>query len=293
MNRGVYGTVCSADINIKNDAEVLYNYRPSRGGTDSNFGTDFKVLDDSDKCLVKSTDSEGSTVVGMYELKLPVDKFSKTGIYTVYVRPKEIKCKLSDVSTLASYPDVKGVIIASSSVNGITDLTGYRIEYLDGSTRRDEVRVITSCNTAEPVLVTVTDAYSKVTRWRLTDSSSDFLFCTVTPSTSNTFNPNSQPFIGYAGCDVVLTNTKFNPVMMEIEMVDDDMSTIANMLQGDQIRDRDNGLITTYDKNHQIYHQYEYYTLKDELNKPMYDVKIKKEIPDTSQSWDNIISNNE
>ena len=39
---GMYGTVKPADINISNDVEIFYHYRPSINTEDINF-TDFKV----------------------------------------------------------------------------------------------------------------------------------------------------------------------------------------------------------------------------------------------------------
>jgi hypothetical protein len=46
------------------------------------------------------------------------------------------------------------------------------------------------------------------------------------------------------------------------------------MLEGSQLRDLENGLVTTYNQNNEIYHQSQHYTLKDEYTgKPVYEVK--------------------
>lgn len=300
MNAGVYGTVRAANMVPREDAEMFYYYRPTRGTESSDFADGFKRLD-VESCLVKSdceTDYGTEALIGMYDLRLPLDKFNLKGIYTVYIRPREYTVRISDVGVLASFPDIRGIVINTGDhpeLSGI-DLTGYRVEYFDSNGERNSniTRIITSCNYAEPVLVTVTGSYPKVTRWNIvSDNSSSYVFCTVTPSTSNSFSPNAQPFIGTAGDDVILINTKFDPLMVEVEMVDNDMTTIATMLEGDQVRDRDHGLLTYYDENKAIYEQYELYTLKDSRNNPLYDVRKKKDVPDTTQAWENIVVPND
>lgn len=287
----LYGTVRPSNVDIDNDIEMFYYYRPTRGTDDESFSDGFKVLDNFN--LVQSKSSEGN-IIGLFELRLPVDKFNKKGIYTVYLRPKEVVTNITDVSVLAAYPDIKGVIfnLNGEGLNGITDLTGYRIDYFDDNGERTEVsRLITSCNRCEPVLVTISDTYPKATRYRLVDSSSNLVFCTVTPSTASSFKPDVTPFIGVPGGKVVISNTKFDPKLIEIEMVDHDADTITYMIEGDQVRDRDNAIITTFNEEHEIYKQQDYYTVKDELGNPLRDVKRNREYIDPTQNYDNTINN--
>ena len=287
MNTGVYGTVRASDVNPVYDVEIFYYYRPTRGSESTEFLGGYKTLDPS-SCLMKANSEDGNTIVGWYNLKLPLDKFNTKGIYTVYVRPREYaNVILSDVSSLAAYPDIRGIVFNLSTtpeLSGIGDLTGYRVEYRETG----DIRIITSCNYVEPINVSGNEV-----RYNITDSTSSLLFCTVTPSTANAFAPNSVPNIGRAGTSVVVINTKFNPVAIEIEMVDKDFDTISTMLEGDQVRDRDKGLLTTYDETKSIYQQYELYTLKDSLNHPLYDVKRKKDAPDMTQAWEKIIVKND
>ena len=287
----LYGTVRPSNININNDVEMFYYYRPTRGSDDENFSNGFKKLDNIN--LVQSK-SEDDVLIGLFELRLPLDIFNKKGFYTVYLRPKEIFTNITDVSVLAAYPDVKGVVfnLGSPEFEGITDLTGYRIDYFDDNGERTDVsRLITSCNNCEPVLVTISDSYPKATRYRLTDSSSNLVFCTVTPSTASSFKPDVAPFIGVPGGNVVVSNTKFDPKLIEIEMVEHDADTLTYMIEGDQVRDRDNAIITTYNDDHEIYKQQDYYTVKDELGNPLRDVKRNREYIDPDQSYDNTIDN--
>ena len=74
------------------------------------------------------------------------------------------------------------------------------------------------------------------------------------------------------------------------KMVDHDADTISYMIEGDQVRDRDNAIITTYNDQHEIYHQYDYYTVKSKLGEPLYDVKKTRENIDGSQGYDNIMN---
>lgn len=65
--------------------------------------------------------------------------------------------------------------------------------------------------------------------------------------------------------------------MLDIELVDHDADTISTMLEGSQMRDLENGLVTTFNENNEIYNQSEHFTLKDSNNgKPMYEVKQKR-----------------
>ena len=108
MSNGIFGSVRPAIVNINDDVEIYYMYRPSRGETDSDF-SNFKKLEASE-CLVKTKHENDIILDGLYTLRLPLDKFNKKGFYTIYIRPKEIECEITDVSVLATYPDIKGVV---------------------------------------------------------------------------------------------------------------------------------------------------------------------------------------
>lgn len=287
MSSGVFGTVRPANITPSRDVEILYYYTPSRGETSNSFNG-YKKLN-AGECLVAANeqDDEHSVINGLFKLRLPVDIFNTKGVYTIYIRPKECVTKIVDVSVLAAYPDVKGIVLNTkdSGLSGIgTNLIGYRIEFNDGTTR-----LIKSCNRCEPVIVNTGDGYPKSTRYNLTDGSSDYVFCTVSPSSSPTFRPNARPYIGEPGVEIKVINTFFTPQLYTIEMVTHDMDTLSYMLEGDQTNDRDNAIITTYNDKNEIYHQADYYVLKDKLGKPLYNVRKKRKNIDVNQNYDNII----
>ena len=286
MSSGVFGSIRPAILNIADDIDIYYTYRPSRGEVDDNF-KGFKKVDDKDipQWIVSSQDLDGNTVInGLYNLRLPLNIFNMKGIYSVYITPKKRMLKITDVSVLAAYPDIKGIVLKTSDLPSI-DLVGYRLEFEDGQTR-----LIKSCNPCEPVIVNTGDGYPKSTRYNLNADATNLVFCTVSPSSAPSFRPNANPYIGVPGVEVALVNTKFSPKLIEIETVNHDLETLSYMLEGDQIIDKDNAIITTYNDKREIYHQMDYYTLKDKLGNPVYNVKTKRENIDTNQNYDNIIS---
>lgn len=294
---GLYGTVRSAKIDPERDAELFYYYRPNRSTTAEDF-SHFKKLSSSN--LVVSKGEVNKTIEdvlpGMFNLRLPLDTFNDTGIYTVYIRPKEYITNLADVSVLADYPGIRGVVINKLSVDGVTDLTGYRIEYFDTSVdpavRTERAFIITSCNFCKPIWVNVSDSVNMPKRYQYADSSANLLFCTLTPCSYGDYSPNVAPNIG-TGVEekdkVAIINTKFSPVMIEIEMVEHDAETITTMLEGDTIMDHDNAIMTHYNENKEIYQQYDFYEQKNSLGEPLYTVKRKRQNIDSSEDYDNIV----
>lgn len=285
----VYGTKRPANI-TSDDVDIFYSYRPSRAEDSAEYST-FKKLD-SKLLMNTSGKTDGSNVEvlpGMFDLRLPLDIFGNVGIYTIYIKPKEIRTTILHISTPAAYPDVRGLVL---DTNGMSNgsLVGYRIEYFNESgDREDDFRIITSNNRCEPVAQVFNDATQNGVRYRFNDAAS-LMFCTVTPSTSLSFNNNTLPNIGAVGQEIALINTKFNPLCIEVEMVENDAETIATMLNGDQIRDLEHATITTFNKNHEPFSQFSYYTSKNKLGKALYEVKVKEEATESSLDYDAIVN---
>ena len=158
-------------------------------------------------------------------------------------------------------------------------LVGYRIVYLktNGSGERENYyRIVTSNNKCEPVEQSLPNVNQNATRYRFNESGS-LVFITLTPSVAPSFKPNATPYIGTTGQEILFINTKFEPILLDIEMVDKDIENVATMLEGSQLRSLDNGLVTTFDENGAIYHQSEHYSLKNEYTgEPKYEVKLNK-----------------
>ncbi len=260
MANGTYGVKKPAFI-TEDDVEIFYYYRPNRNSEAPDFSA-FKKLPAQgvfSECTWKPNDGELEILPGMYDLKLPVDEFGRKGIYTIYIKPKEIMSQIVDVSTLTgNFSNIRGIVIQNQGFsNG--DLVGWRVEYFDtdAKTRLSDYRIITSNNLCEPVAQNMNTVTQKGVRYRFNNSST-LMFCTLTPTTSLSFNAGDIPSLGITGQAIRLINTKFNPVAMEIEMVDYDEEGIATMLEGDQVRDLNHGIITTFDKDGNIYHQARY-----------------------------------
>jgi hypothetical protein len=101
--------------------------------------------------------------------------------------------------------------------------------------------------------------------------------------------PNALPYIGVPGQNIIITNTFFNPIMMEIEMVEHDNETIAYALYGNQTKSLDDGIYTIYNFNNGIYRQYNLYEIKDRFTgKPLYEVREEKKIIDQTKDFDSI-----
>ena len=286
-NNGTYGTKKPAFITSK-DVEIFYFYRPTRSTDSLDFANGFKKLDST---LLSTTNYEDNgvslTLPGMYNLKLPVSEFGMPGIYTVYIKPREITATISDISVLAAAPGTRGIVLNTANIT--TDdttifnnggLVGYRIDYYDGSGNQlDMYRIITSNNRCEPVSQNFNDVNSSGVKYRF-NNSSNLIFCTVTPSAALSFKPNEIPAIGMNGQTVKLVNTKFNPVSLELEIVNHDVEDVVTMLEGDQIRNLDNALITTFNKDGEIYHQAEYGNIVDTAKGTHTDFKFMKDSSD-------------
>lgn len=278
---GIYGTVKPAKINISEDVTIYYSYKPNRGY--DGLG-EFAELSPSN--LLPASKSENISIDGLYNLKLPLQTFGKKGIYTIYITPKEYNLSIYAVGNLSEYSDVRGIILntddlPNSSMRSNGSLVGYRVEY------ENFTRIITSCNFCDVIPI---QGQNKYRLSKGSTSNSNLMFCTVTPSAANGFNPTDIPSIGSKGTSIKLVNTKFNPIMLEIEMVEHDAETLSYLIGGTQVRNLDNGVFTTYNDNNEIFKQYDTYTIKTQLGKPLYDVKEVKQSIDISQNYNNIIS---
>lgn len=275
-----------------NDVEIYYNYHLDRSAENTD-NSNFQSLPSS--CLMQAKLNDGKVLQGMYNLKLPLQYFNKKGFYSIYIQPKRVKSKIIDVSSLAAYPDVRGIVVSSEGKNEFqTDnaLVGYRIEYLDadGETPLDYYRIVTSSFKAEPVVQYPTNSNDKSTTYRY-NSNSSLMFLTLTPSSAPNFKPNSMPFIGKAGQEINFVNTKFNPIMIDLELVEHDVETITTMLEGSKIRDLEHGLITTLTVDNEIYHQSEVYSVKDSYTgKTVKEVNERKDSIDYTQTLESINS---
>ncbi len=98
MAIGSYGTIRPSDVSPE-DVEIIMNYTPTRDATD-NF-----VLSKLDAQTIlrpyfENTETGGNSGVevigGLYNLTLPANQFNALGIYTLYLRPAQIRTIITD-----------------------------------------------------------------------------------------------------------------------------------------------------------------------------------------------------
>ena len=101
---GVYGTIRASNINIEQDVEMFYHCVPSGSADSDGNAPYYRPFDSSNLVAAKSKigDNEPSDILGLYNLRLPLDIFGLKGIYNVYIRPKQYEVTLKDVSVLAA-----------------------------------------------------------------------------------------------------------------------------------------------------------------------------------------------
>jgi len=281
---GNYGTIRPSDVS-PDDVEIILNYTPSRDET-----TNFLLTKLDANTILRpyfhnneTGGNSGTEIIGgLYNLKLPVEEFNKLGIYTLYIRPAEIRTTITDCGVLFSLPNVKGIVIDLNNVpteylNKFTNqgLVGFRVEYLnsDGTKVPNFFRIITSSFYCEPVTTNITNSVQQNIRYRYVESQTNLLFCTLSPSSSPTNKSNATPFIGQPNQNIIITNTYFNPITTEIEITEDDISTLAIALYGNQTKSIDDGIYTIYDSDNNIYKQYNLYEIRDQFNDLLYEVR--------------------
>jgi len=284
MATGTYGTIRPADVSPE-DIEIILNYTPSRDNT-----TNFLLTRLDAQTLItpyfNNSDTGGNAGVeilgGLYNLKLPADQFNALGIYTLLIRPAQIRTQILDCGVLSALPNVKGIIIDLNAVpaqyrNKFVNqgLVGFRVEYLnsDGTKIPNFFRIITSSFYCEPVIQNLTNTVQKAVRYRYTDTNTNLIFCTLSPSSSPTNKPNATPYIGQPNQEIIITNTFFNPITLDIEIAEHDFSTLAIALYGNQTKSIDDGIYTLYDTSNNIYRQYNLYEIRDQFNTLLYEVR--------------------
>lgn len=302
MALGTYGITRPADM-APEDVEIIMIYTPSRDYTATPIIKKLNASQILTPYFNNSSTGGGNNEIlgGMYNLRLPSDEFNKLGIYSLMIRPVQIRTTLTDCGVLASLPSVKGLIIDTNNVptsfrNRFVSqgLVGYRVEYLnnDGTKIPNFYRIVTSSFYVDTVNVTPNATNINTTRYRYIDTPAgrNLVYLTVSPSSAPSNNPGATPFIGQPGQSVILTNTFFNPFMLEIEMAEYDLNSVAIALYGNQSKAIDTGLYTIYDSESRIYKQYNLFEIRSDFNDLLYEIRQDRgNNIDFSVSFDNII----
>jgi len=303
MATGVYGTVRPSDVDL-NDIDIFYNFIPDRGVENNliyRLDPDevlSEVFIDDDEEL--SLENGENILEGLFNLKLPATIFNEVGVYTIYIKPKAYLTQITDCNVLSSLPSVKGIVLDLNSFDDFVRdklqtnnaLQGYRVEYYDDNNRkiRNLCRYVVTSNKVVPVNENIGNTDQSTTRYRF-DESGQLLFLQLTPSTAPNVRPNQTPFIGKPGQTIKISNTFFTPLVIEVDMVEHTIESLTNILIGEQVKDVKNGILTYYDKNREIIKQFNLFQIKETVDDvPLYEVKEKRVNIDTTQNFDDIIS---
>lgn len=297
MALGVTGIIRPSTVNLT-DMEVLYSFTPDR----ITQPTDFLPLDVNQIISKRFTSSISNQVIqGMYTLKLPSDIFNTIGYYTILIRPKQTLLTILDCGVLSQLPDQKGIVLDTNDATLQTlgeklnpgGLSGFRVEYLnpdDDSIIPNLFSTIAYSNRCEAISQPSNSSTQKSVVYRFNDSGS-LLFLSVTPASSPSIKPNAFPYIGVAGQQIIMSNTYFDPQVIDIELTEYDLRKIALLVNGERTLNVETGIENIYDEDRNILTQSTLYDIKDEAENPLYKVKTNNTDIDTTETWDTINQN--
>lgn len=289
MAIGIHGTKKLADINV-DDVDILYAFSPNRESVgDSEMRPLYTNITNVDFKKLIGTD-------GIYKLRLPSSIFTELGFYTIQIKPKAFETTILDCSYVVTSDNnaiqisKKGIVIPTLQFLRTSSLIGYQIEYFDKNDVKIKnlSRIITSSD-----LVSISPNNNSVTQGSVTyvlDPSGNNLFLTVTPDEGSLITKNQNVDIGIKGQKILLSNTYFDPVTIEVEMVEHTVDTLAIALYGNSTRDLETGVLTYFDKNDRIYRQYNLYTQKKVFTNGNIDVRQERTVINTNQSLNDALN---
>lgn len=275
MAVGIYGSKKLADVDF-NDVDIFYAYSASRD-----------VLGDTQMVpLFNSiTNNEFRKLLGadgVYKLRLPASIFNKLGFFVVLIKPKTFETTIVDCSIVVTNSDdeiqisKKGIVIPKLQFQGRGGLIGYQIEYFDdnGIKIKNFHRIITSSD-----LVSISSNSSSsnpsATSYILDDNGNQ-LFLTLTPDELSLITAEQKPDLGKAGQKILISNTFFDPVMIEVEMVDQTIKTLSYGIFGNAIRDMETGVYSIFDEAGNLYKQYNLLQRKKQFTTGILEIKEER-----------------
>jgi hypothetical protein len=296
MALGVTGIIRPSTVDLS-DIEVLYSFTPDR----ITAPTPFSLLQTTSVLSKRTVSTQSNQILqGMYILTLPSSTFNLVGYYTIMIRPKQISTTILDCGVLSQLPDQKGIILNTNNteLSNLGDklnpggLAGFRIEYLDsnGIITPNLFTTVVYSNRCEAISQPSNSSTQKSVVYRFNDIGS-LLFLSVTPSTSPSIKPNAFPNIGVAGQQIILSNTYFDPQIIDVELTEYDLKKIALLINGERTLNIEKGIENIYDENKEIIAQSTLYDIKDEFENPLYKVKENNTTINTEETWTTINQN--
>jgi len=287
MSVGIYGTKKLADVNSE-DVDVLFAYSPSREELgEVTFKPLYNAISESD--LLKMIGADG-----MYKLRLPSNIFNNTGFYSILIKPKTFQVIIKDCSYVVTEDETgvqlskKGIVIPSAQFRKTNSLVGWSVEYFnsEGIKIRNLNKIITSSDLVSPSVNTTT-VNRGATTYNL-DSTGSNLFITLSPDEGSIVSGGGSPSLGDAGQTILMSNTYFDPISIEVEMVEHDVQTLSYALYGNTTRDNENGILTYYDENNNVYRQYNLFTQKKQFSQGSVDIRQIRTNLNLNQDFESI-----
>ncbi len=288
MAIGIYGNIKTSSASIE-DVDVLYAYSASR-----------EVLGDTQMVPLFSsiTNNEFRKLLGAdgaYKLRLPANIFNKLGFYMILIKPKTFETQILDCSSVVTNSaneiqiSKKGIVIPKLQFQSTGALIGYQIEYFDdnGVKIKNLHRIVTSSDVVSVSPNTPNNSSTNSITYVL-DSNGTQLFLTLTPDELSLISTQQKPDLGKAGQRILISNTFFDPVMIEVEMVDQTIKTLSYGIYGNSTRDLQTGVYTIFDENNQIYKQYNLLTRKSVFTNGNIDIKEQRTNVDLNLNFDSL-----
>lgn len=288
MAVGIYGTKKLADVDY-NDIDILYSYYPNRESvTDNQLKPLYANISSGDFAKLFGAD-------GAYRMKLPSNIFNKLGFYVILIKPKTFETSIIDCSFVVTESNdniqisKRGIVIPKLQFQGTGSLIGYQVEYFDdnGVKIKNFHRIITSSDAVSPAQNTNQTVQGSTTSYTLNENGAS-LFLTLTPDEISLISNTAKADLGKSGQKILISNTFFDPTMIEIEMVDQNIKTLSYGMFGNSTRDMETGLYSIFDENNNLYKQYNLLTVKKLFSNGNVDYKEQRSSINYNQTFNDL-----
>jgi hypothetical protein len=287
MAVGIYGTKKLADVDF-NDVDVLYSYSPNRESvTDNQLKPMFPNISSGD--FIKMFGADGA-----YKLKLPASIFNQLGFYVVLIKPKTFETHIVDCSYVITETNEdiqisrKGIVIPKLQFQGTGSLIGYQIEYFDdnGVKIKNFHKIVTGSDPVTPAQ-TSPPTQGSTTGYVLNNNGAS-LFLTLTPDEVSLISNLAKADIGKSGQKILISNTFFDPIMIEVEMVDQTIKTLSYGIFGNSTRDMETGIYSIFDNQNNLYKQYNLVTRKKTFSNGEIQYKQERDSINLNQNFNDL-----
>lgn len=276
MSVGFYGSKKLASCDF-NDVDILYSYSPNR---ETLGNVQLQPL------FNNLTSNEFKKMIGadgLFKLRLPASILNQLGFYTIVIKPKTFQVEIVDCTAIVTNDNdqiqisKKGIVIPSLQFQKSGSLIGYMIEYFDDKNEKIKNfhRIITSSDLVS--VASTPGGTNPNSDTYVLDPNGNRLFITLTPDEQSLISSGQKVDLGKKGQKILISNTFFDPEVIEIEMVDQTVKTLSYGIYGNSTRDLELGIYSIFDENDNLYKQYNLYTRKKKFSNGNVDVKEERQ----------------